>query len=114
MVTAFPCRIPIEHEAYEGAGEDELGNEVEGWADPVEVRVFGWEPPKSDEPVLAGHDRVVVDVVLHAKQSLRTHPKDRLILAGVRHEVVGYPADPNNNPWWQPGMVTIYLRRVEG
>jgi len=41
-------------------------------------------------------------------------PKDRVVLDGARFEVVGYPQDPNNNPWWQPGLVTILLRRVEG
>ncbi len=99
------------------AGEDENGNEISGYAPPVEVLVFGWENPRtrrSDEPVLAGHERVLVDVDLYAPQSLNIAPKDRLILNGKRFEVLGYPDDPNNNPWWRPGLVTVSLRRIEG
>lgn len=113
-MTAFPCRIPILHEVFDGGGEDAHGNIVESWAPPVEVLVFGWEPPKSTEPVLAGHDRVVVDIVLYGPRDRQVRPRDRIALGGGRFEVVGIPGDPNNNPWFQPGLVTIYLRRVDG
>lgn len=111
----FPCRILIGHEVYsEEATLDAHNNPVEGWAAPVEVLVFGWEPPKSTEPAVAGHDRVVVDILLYAPQSMNAGPHDRVILAGKRYEVIGEPGDPNNNPWFAPGLVTINLRRVEG
>lgn len=111
----FPCRIPIGHEVYsESATVDAHGNEVEDWADAVEVKVFGWEPPKSTEPAVAGHDRVIVDILLYAPRSMNVGPHDRVILAGKRYEVIGDPGDPNNNPWFVPGLVTINLKRVEG
>jgi hypothetical protein len=114
VTAAFPLRIPVELERYDGGGEDELGNEGEFWGAPEEHLVFGWEPTTSDEPELAGHDRVVVDMKLYASRSMNPGPKDRMNLDGQRFEVIGYPQDPNNNPWWKPGLVTILLRRVEG
>lgn len=49
---------------FSESGEDEYGNPTETWADPVPIDVFGWAAPKSTEPKLAGHNRVVVDVEL--------------------------------------------------
>ncbi|MCZ1070817.1 hypothetical protein [Rhodococcus sp. A5(2022)] len=114
MSGPFPLTIPVGLERYSGAGEDELGNEVESWSPPEEHLVFGWESPVSAEPELAGHDRVVVDVKLYAPRSMGPGPRDRIRLDGALFEVIGYPQDPNNNPWWQPGLMTVLLRRVEG
>lgn len=112
--SAYELTVPILWERYVGGGEDELGNEVEQWGAPERHMVFGWEPPLSTEPELAGHDRVIVDMKLYAARSLNAGPKDRAVLDGERFEVVGYAQDPNNNPWWQPGLVTVRLRYVEG
>lgn len=113
-MSGFPLRFTVGHERYAGTGEDELGNETESWSSPVSVLVFGWEPPKSTEPVLAGHDRVVVDLRLYAPKSMAPAPRDRVVVDGEQFEVIGWPEDPNNNPWFKPGLVTVNLRRVEG
>lgn len=111
---AFPCTIPIGHRRFVAGGEDELGNPVESWAAPVKVLVAGWEPPVSAEPLLAGHDRVVVDVKLYADWLFKPHPRDRVVLNGDVFEVIGYPQDPNNNPLFVPERVTVLLKRIEG
>lgn len=110
----FSLTRSVEHAAYVAAGEDELGNEVASYALPVTVRVFGWEPPRSDEPALAGHDRVVVDLKLYAPQSMGAKPADRVVVNGKRFEVIGWPEDPNDNGIWSPGLVSVNLRRIEG
>ena len=112
---SFPLKFTVKHERYAGTtGEDENGNEIAAWAEPVEVKVFGWEPPKSTEPALAGHDRVLVDIKLYAPRAMDAGPADRVWLDGKKFEVLGYPEDPNNNSFWAPGLVTVNLRRVEG
>lgn len=111
---AFELTIPFMLERYDGGGEDELGNEVEFWGAPEDHLAFALSPPSSSEPQLAGHDRVIVDAELHADRGLRPGAKDRITLDGYRFEVIGYPQDPNYNPWWPPGLVTVQLRRVEG
>lgn len=111
---AFPCTIPVEHMRFVAGGEDELGNPVESWAAPVQVLVAGWEPPVSAEPMIAGHDRVVVDLNLYADWEFKPGPRDRVILNGSEFEVIGYPEDPNNNPLFVPQRVKILLKRIEG
>lgn len=118
---SFPLRQKVYHQRYlgvtDGAGNtvyDEHGNEVESWAPKLEVLVFGWEPPKSTEPVVAGHDRVIVDIQLYAPVSVDPLPHDLMWLVGKKFQVIGYPEDPNHNGFWAPGLVTVNLRRVEG
>lgn len=114
MSSPFTLRFPAKLERYQAGVEDELGNVTDGYLPPEDHLVFGWEPPVSAEPELAGHDRVVVDVKLYASTSMNPGPRDRITLGGKPFEVIGYPQDPNNNPWWKPGLVTILLKRVEG
>lgn len=115
MTAAFPCVLPASLARYLGeSGRDEYGNDVEAWAPWSPIRVFGWEPAKSTEPVLVGHERIVIAVKLYARKADRIGEHDRLILEGRVYDVVGEPEDPNNNPWFQPGLVTVNLRRVEG
>ncbi len=109
------CTIPVLHEVYsESVAVDAHNNPIEGWAPPVEVRVFGWEPPKSTEPVVAGHDRVIVELLMYAPQSMNAQAHDRVRINGKQYEVIGEDSDPNNNPFFIPGMVSLQLRRVEG
>lgn len=108
------CEIEIEHERYSATAEkDAHGNTRPGYLPPVRVRVWGWEPPISDEPFVEQHpDRVVINMLLYAPRF--AGPRDRVLLAGDRYEVIGTAGDPNHNPWFQPGLVTYRLKRVEG
>lgn len=98
----------------ESATVDAHNNPIEGWSAAADVLVFGWEPVKSTEPAVAGHDRVVVDMLLYAPLSLTVGAHDRFVISGKRYEVIGDVGDPNNNPWFRPDRVTVNLRRVEG
>lgn len=60
----FSPRYEVGWRVFSESGEDAHGNPVRSWAEPVPVSVFGWAAPKSTEPKLAGHDRVIVDVEL--------------------------------------------------
>ena len=110
----FPLKQKVGHEKYIGSELDELNNEIEEFEDPVLVKVFGWEPFTSSEEVIEGHTRVVTKTKLYAPQEMGAMPKDRVSLAGRVFDVEGDPEDPNYNSFWQPGLVTVNVRRVEG
>lgn len=107
------CKIEVPLQRHSFGLEDEYGNDIEGWGDAESILVFGWEPVSITEPVLAGHDRIVADVTLYADVETGIANRDRLVLTGVVYEVLGEPGDPNNNPWWSPGLVSVQLRRTE-
>lgn len=108
------ARRTVEVERWSYDSTDPFGNPAPAWADPVPVKVYGWEPPKSDEPVLAGHDRVVVDLQVLAPPGVEVGSHDRVIVQGRRYEVVGEIEDAGNGPFaFNPGA-RFNLRRVEG
>ncbi|QYB01473.1 hypothetical protein I1A62_30035 [Rhodococcus sp. USK10] len=112
----FACKIPIQYEEFtETGGEDENGNAVSALLPAVERKIFGAEPPTSNEPQLVGHDRVIVQIKMYADADDDYHPRDVVTLPRFgRLEVIGFPEDPNLNRWWQPGLITVNLRRVVG
>lgn len=114
MRSRFPLKQSVLHERYSGTGLDELNNEIKKFDPPVREPVFGWEPWTSTEEVIEGHVRVVTKTKVYAPQAMGAMPKDRLSLAGKVFDVQGDPEDPNYNSFWQPGLVTVNVRRVEG
>ncbi|OZD23820.1 hypothetical protein CH253_08130 [Rhodococcus sp. 06-156-3C] len=96
------------------AGYDGNGMPREGWADPRDQYVYGWQSTNSYEPKLAGPNRVVVEVELLAPESFECGPKDRVWLNGARFDVIGYPEDANEGPFgFRPGFL-VNLKRSEG
>lgn len=79
--------------------------------------VIGWVVPASTEPAVAGHDRVVVDVVLGVPPGFVLAAHDVVDLpygpAG-QFEVIGEVRETEGNPFgWVPGG-EVNLRRVDG
>ena len=116
MVTPF---IPLRHEVIrvrrlQETGVDGLGNDIiVDVEDEVPVKVAGWASARSDEPKVAGHDRLAVDVELFALPGDFTEGDAvRLDPYGLL-EVVGHPEDYNHGPWWSPGLVVVNLRRAD-
>lgn len=101
---------------------DRLGNKV-----PVEVRedvpvlVHSWRIVSSDEPILAGHERTVVDARMVAATGDFTST-DKVELPGivdptgdpVRFEVIGRPVNVDHNPWLHVGREIVNLKEVSG
>lgn len=101
------------HEPRLSDETDSHGNQVEGWGDPVEVPVYGWATPGSDQasrPEMSGVER---DLDLYAKHGF-TGARDRVTVQGLLYETVGYPEDYNHGPFGYFPGVRINLRRVEG
>lgn len=115
MIVDYPIEVPIEVSAGLIAGVDRFGNEVFEDAPFEEVLVFGWMVNPAEEE--SG------DSVLRTIDLLEVHllPKDFPGASGKFRTpdgsvwaVEGNPKDPNNNPWWSPGLVTVTAKGVEG
>lgn len=95
--------------------KDELNNDV--WEESESrdsVKVAGWSKPASDEPKLAGHGRVTVDIELFApvgvfqvRDAVQLPGRDGLL------EVVGEPENYSHSPFgWDPGLEVVNLAGV--
>lgn len=94
---------------------NELGNEViveVEDADPV--KIAGWASATSDEPKVAGHDRLTVDVELYARPGdFSEGDAVRMDQYGLL-EVIGHPEDYNHGPFgFDPDLVVVNLRRAD-
>lgn len=113
-MTKFPTPYTVLTEAYSGSTYDAHGNYTDSWLAPVEQPVIGWYTPVSTEPKIAGRDQVIVDLALMTPPGFVIGPLDRVTVAGVRFEVIGYPEDYTHGPFnFNPGLV-VNLKRVEG
>lgn len=111
----FPLPFTCQHEHYAAGVEDDHGNTVSGWADPVPVPCAWWSPTaeSSTEPLHGptGGDRVTADLVLAVDAELAVDPRDRFTVNGARFEVVGLPKDFNHGPFGMaPGRVLVELK----
>ncbi|WP_280331491.1 hypothetical protein [Nocardia wallacei] len=113
MSSQFPLPHTVGHRVHSVVGEDSHGSEIDGWADPVPVAAFWWSP-SSTEPAIAGHDRVLVDVVMVVDSATVVGPHDRFVIGGSEYDVIGPPQDYDHGPWWSPGCKPVNLQRVEG
>lgn len=111
----MPYTVDLSLRMDEG-GFDELGDPIEQYADWVTgLPVYGWSPPDSSEPKLAGHEREVVDLELYVPPSFPevTH-RDQVRIRGEVFAAVGSIERLDGNPFiWNPGGV-VNLRKVVG
>lgn len=110
----FPTPHTVGHSVFNGTGQDNLGNDVETWADPVDVAVIGWY--SSLVEILAGYtSRTVADVDLLVPPGLTVSVRDRFVLPGEdgSYEVVAVEDYNHGFHGWQPGSV-VKLKQVKG
>ena len=109
-MSAIPTPWTVQHLAYDGTTEDDRGNEVPAWADPVPRRVYGWGAPQSNEPKVAGVESVVVTLELFSPV-FPVGDMDRIVVDGDTFDVVGDPEDYTHGPFgFEPGMVVNLTR----
>lgn len=117
----FPTPHMVGTHKYSSLGRDDYNRERPVYTPPegeegTQQPVHGWANPRSDEPKIAGHDRVTVDVELFAPKTFDVGPHDLVDLPNFgQFEVVGHPEDYTNGPF-DPGYggLVVNLRRVEG
>lgn len=121
-MTPFPTPWSVGVHTFSDGGTDAHGNPIVTYTPPLSepgtpVPVYGWFVPSSTEPVLAGHDRVIVDVQLLVPPGFPAGPRDVVDVPGGpagQFTVVGYPEDYTHGPFgWAPGAV-VNLRKVDG
>lgn len=111
---SFPLLFTVGHKAFDPTATDDFGNPIKAWAAPVTKQVYGWGAPQGDEPKLAGHDRVVVQVELLVPPGFECASQDRMVLDGIEYEAVGPVESYDHNPFgWNPGGV-VNLVKVDG
>lgn len=112
MSADFPLTVPVIRIRRTIGPPDALGNDTE-IEESTRVLVFAWGAASSDEPTIGGHDRLQVDVAMHARAG-DFIPDDAVVLDdGPPFEVVGRPANYDANPWWSPGLDRVDLKRSE-
>lgn len=117
MEDDLPLTQPVTRiRLVETIDKDRLGNPVTRQVEDDEpVWVHSWRIVSSDEPILAGHERAVVDarMVAAVGDFVRT---DNVELPGEpgRFEVVGRPINVDHNPWLHVGREIVNLKEVSG
>ena len=100
----------VEHRAFTGTTRDARGNVTQTYADGVSRPVYGWGPPRSDEPTSGAVTALTVDLEVYSP-TFEYGSQDRFVVGGNVFEVVGLPTDYDHGPFgYRPGMV-IRLKR---
>ena len=125
----LPLLFKVSLYPYDATATNDLGNEVEAWAeDPTELDVYGWGPPQlrgQQKEVASSGGRYVVEVELMVPPGVTAKDNDRIQLGSVAeigaapdeyewYRVVGPTERYDHNPFgWNPGNV-INLVAVKG
>ena len=99
---------------HQGGAVDAYGNDTEGFADPVALTGFGFDPGSTSEPRLPGQDRVIVEPTLYGPFSMPFKPQDRVVVRGVVYEVEGVVRQWRNMFSNREAGAVVSLRRVDG
>lgn len=104
----------VQHSTFQGGAEDAYGNPIEGWADPVDLGIYAFNPGTTTEPFLPGHDRVVTNPAIFVPTGTVIGARDRITVRGVPYEVDGVALDYRNPFDGSFDGVQVNLRLVEG
>ena len=87
-------------------------SQVESWAEPVPVRVYGWAPPAPDDVVRVEQTGVTHQLDVYALDLAVKH-RDVLVINGVEWFVQGEPDDYRFGPFgFRPGVRVRVFRAV--
>lgn len=100
--------------AYQAGAADSYGNDTEGFADPVALAGFGFDPGSTSEPRLPGQDRVIVEPTLYGPFNMPFKPQDRVVVRGVVYEVEGVVRQWRNMFSNREAGAVVSIRRVDG
>ena len=114
MGLVFPLRFRLDVSTVEVA-TDRFGNERVVAGPFAAKRVFAWSINPRDEEQ-GDHELRTVDelkVILRPEDAPSPGGQFRTP-DGQMWEVEGNPRDPNNNPWFRPGLVVCMGKKVTG
>lgn len=105
----------VQHEVYNGAGQDPKGNDVESWAPAVELGIYAYNPSTSSEVLIDGHaHRVESSPTLYVPSSAVVGNHDRITARGKSFFIDGDPADFRNPIDSSMDGISIKLKAVTG
>lgn len=111
----FPVTIPLEVSRGESVEFDRFGNEVVRQSPFETVLVFAWSVSPVEEVRGDSVMRVVDKLKVILPPDSAPGPSGRFRTPdGVVWQVDGGTRDPNNNPWWSPGLVVVMGEAVSG
>lgn len=111
----FPTPFTVDYYPYLGGPDhvDELGNEVEGWAEkPEVVAVQGWQMIAKEQlgPSAQGQ---IADTALSVPATFTPDIRDRIGLPDGIYEVVELDMQSNGFHGWTPGNI-VMLKKATG
>jgi hypothetical protein len=113
---SFPTPWLVRQERFTGTGEDDLGNDVQTWANPVDIRAIAIQP-SSVENVNGYTSRVVADVDVAVPAGTAVSAQDRFTLPASfgdgAFEVVAVEDASYGFHQWPAGII-VKLKRVTG
>ncbi|CQD07268.1 bacteriophage protein [Mycolicibacterium conceptionense] len=111
---SFPTPHTVGHAVFTGIGEDDLGNDIETWADPVPVKVIAWQL-SAVENINGYTSRVVADIDMAIPPDLVVSIQDRIVIPGAPKpfEVTAIEDANHGFHGWTPGSV-LKLKAVTG
>lgn len=110
----FPTPWTVGHHVFTGTGQDDLGNDVETWASPVDAKVIGWYASMLE--TLAGHTSRVesdIDLLIPSDSTIAIHDKVDLPGFAKPFRVMAIEDYCHGFHQWQPGNVAK-LKQVSG
>lgn len=110
----FPTPHIVGQQVFTGVGEDDMGNDVETWATPVDVRVIAYQASQV-ESVNGYTSRNVTDVDMAVPADFAVTVRDRFLLPGEEKpfEVTAIEDANHGFHGWRPGSI-VKLKRVTG
>ena len=113
--SGFPTRFSVEILRTGGVVEDRFGNEVPTPGVWESVAVFGWAVNDTSEETGTSVLRTKDLLTLYVPRGSAPAPSEQVRLPdGSVWEVQGHGEDYDHNPWFQPGILVVTCKKVEG
>lgn len=112
------AKFTIGHRVHQSGAVDDMGDEVDSWADPVDLKVYGIAPTASlaDVEPVPGRSAVMTLMTVFVPAGAVLDPHDRYVIDGEEWEQEGEAGDYTRNPFKGPSFagIVLNLKRVEG
>jgi hypothetical protein len=112
------AKYTIGHKVYEPGAVDDMGNEVDAWADSVDLKVYSIAPSASlaDVEPEPGRQAVMTLMSVLVPAGALLGPHDRYVIDGDEWEQEGEDGDYTRGPFRGPRSagIVLNLKRVEG
>lgn len=105
----------VQHSVYVPGAEDDHGNEIESWGEPVSLGIYAYNPSSSSEVMIDGHaHRVETKPTIYTPSSALVGNRDKITARGITFEVDGDPSDFRNPYDSDMDGLSIDLKAVSG